>query len=261
MLCSTLTRWSLLSRLYFRDERLWEPSAKCRLLSAPQPQLSIRTASLLFLYTSFPSNVMLISLFRLHAAFSLLLAVAHASVAQPRDRPPVTVPLRRRSDKQRRTTPEDFAAMAQSLRNKYNLSPGTLSRRQGSGTVAITDLSFDSSYSGSIAIGSPGAGSIGLSCLSLTSSCLAQTFNVILDTGSSDLWVASSACATGCGQGTPKYNSGSSSSFSNQKQAVSITYGSGAVAGQLGTDTVSMGGFTVQAQPFGKSLQLVPRSS
>lgn len=201
---------------------------------------------------------MLISLFRLHAAFSLLLAVAHALVAQPRDLPSVTVPLRRRLDKQRRTTPEDFAAMAQRLRNKYNLSPGPLNRRQGSGTVVITDLSFDSSYSGALAIGSPGAGSVDLSCLSLTLSCLAQTFNVILDTGSSDLWVASSACTTGCGQGTQKYDSGSSSSFSNQKQAVSITYGSGAVAGQLGTDTVSMGGFTVQAQPFGKGFTVSP---
>jgi cathepsin D len=108
---------------------------------------------------------MLISLFRLHAVLCLLLALAHASVVLPRDAPTLTIPLRRRStEKQRRTTPEEFAAMAQRLRNKYNISPRSLERRQGSGSVAIADLSFDSSYSGSISIGTPGARPIDLSC-------------------------------------------------------------------------------------------------
>jgi cathepsin D len=79
---------------------------------------------------------------------------------------------------------------------------------------------------------------------------LGQSFDVILDTGSSDLWVASTQCAIGCPAGTATYNPSSSSNFKSTSQSVSITYGSGAVKGNAGSDTVSMGGFTVQSQTF-----------
>lgn len=83
----------------------------------------------------------------------------------------------------------------------------------------------------------------------------AQSFNVVLDTGSSDLWVASSTC-TSCTAGTPSFNSGASSTFqqgqgtTGQPVPVSITYGSGSVSGNLVRDTVTMGGFRVQNQPW-----------
>ncbi|KAF8504113.1 aspartic peptidase domain-containing protein [Gautieria morchelliformis] len=133
----------------------------------------------------------------------------------------------------RRATPEDFAAMAQNLRQKYNLPTRALVRRQGTGSVPITDENADSSYSGTISIGNPG-----------------QSFDVILDTGSSDLWVASTQCLQGCPSGTTTYNPSSSSSFKDTSQTVSITYGTGAVQGDAGSDTVSMGGFTTQSQTF-----------
>lgn len=88
------------------------------------------------------------------------------------------------------------------------------------------------SYFGSIAIGTP-----------------PQAFNVILDTGSSDLWLADSACTTGC-QGVPTFNPTSSSSFTNESTPFAITYGSGEAAGALGTDVVQMAGFSVQNQIF-----------
>ena len=91
----------------------------------------------------------------------------------------------------------------------------------------------DSSYVAPITIGSP-----------------AQTFNVVLDTGSSDLWLASSGCAT-CA-GLPTFDPSSSSSVAQPPgsagQNVEIHYGSGAVAGQLAQDTIGMGGFTVDPQ-------------
>ena len=82
-----------------------------------------------------------------------------------------------------------------------------------------------------------------------------QSFNVVLDTGSSDLWVTDTGCTT-CTPGSPTFNSGASSTFqlsrdtTGQPVRVTITYGSGSVAGDLVRDTVSMGGFQVQNQPW-----------
>jgi cathepsin D len=81
--------------------------------------------------------------------------------------------------------------------------------------------------------------------------CRPQPFDVVLDTGSSDLWVTSSQC-TACPIGAPEFDSSKSTSFaaSSNVQPVTIRYGSGSVEGVLGQDTVSMGGFTVAQQIF-----------
>jgi len=78
----------------------------------------------------------------------------------------------------------------------------------------------------------------------------AQDFNVILDTGSSDLWVASNLCIQ-CPSRTPKYDSTKSSSFNESgNELVTLQYGSGEVGGTLGQDTVSLAGFIVKQQTF-----------
>lgn len=97
---------------------------------------------------------------------------------------------------------------------------------------------MDSSYIGTISIGTP-----------------PQTFNVVLDTGSSDLWLASSECRSCQGQGGPTFNPSSSSSIQQPQSptgsnAIEIEYGSGSVAGVLAEDIVSMGSFTVNPQTF-----------
>ena len=82
--------------------------------------------------------------------------------------------------------------------NEGNGEFGTLLAQEmgkRSGGVQLTDHNLDASYSGSMTIGTP-----------------AQTFNFILDTGSSDLWIASSACTSGC-TGMTTYATSSSSSF------------------------------------------------
>jgi cathepsin D len=76
-----------------------------------------------------------------------------------------------------------------------------------------------------------------------------QQFYVVLDTGSSDLWVATTSCNT-CSQSTKLFNPSSSSTFVSSADPVLITYGSGKVKGTIVQDTVSMGGFTMAGQTF-----------
>jgi len=114
------------------------------------------------------------------------------------------------------------------LRIKYG---GTLQKRS-SGTNLITNQNADSSYFGSLAIGTP-----------------PMSYNVILDTGSSDLWVAGSDCQAGC-QSVATFDSSKSTTFQNDSQSFTIQYGSGQAAGSLGQDTIQMAGFSVPNQVF-----------
>ncbi|KAF7981920.1 hypothetical protein HWV62_31531 [Athelia sp. TMB] len=72
-----------------------------------------------------------------------------------------------------------------------------------------------------------------------------QDFQVILDTGSSDLWLASTNCAS-CPSAAPQYSPPVSASSGGSP--VTIQYGSGAVEGDLAVDTVTWAGYTVQSQ-------------
>ncbi|KAH9484944.1 Pepsin A [Psilocybe cubensis] len=140
---------------------------------------------------------------------------------------PVHVPLARRS--QRRL---DVNAEALKLKFKYGLLDRNAAlplsarymKRANSAAIPIVNQDGDSSYFGSITIGTP-----------------PQTFNVILDTGSSDLWVPIAPYM-------PLFQPSQSSSFkasNSMNDQIEIDYGSGAVKGTLGSDSVTMGGFTM----------------
>ncbi|KAF7356632.1 Aspartic peptidase A1 [Mycena venus] len=75
------------------------------------------------------------------------------------------------------------------------------------------------------------------------------SYDVILDTGSADLWVAGNTCTTGCSS-VPTFDSSTSSSFTDKGTAFSIEYGSGEARGTLASDTVQMAGFSVSNQVF-----------
>jgi phytepsin len=101
-----------------------------------------------------------------------------------------------------------------------------LSSGAGTGNVPIVDFS-DAQYYGNIEIGTP-----------------AQTFKVIFDTGSANLWVPSSKCPLsqiGCDI-HKKYNAAKSSTYKANGTVFSIQYGSGACSGFVSSDTVSVGG-------------------
>ncbi|GAB5583636.1 renin isoform X1 [Prionailurus iriomotensis] len=107
--------------------------------------------------------------------------------------------------------------------------------------VVLTNY-LDTQYYGEIGIGTP-----------------PQTFKVIFDTGSANLWVPSTKCSplyTAC-EIHSLYDSSESSSYMENGTAFTIHYGSGKVKGFLSQDEV--GGITV-TQTFGEvtELPLIP---
>ncbi|KAF7336898.1 Aspartic peptidase A1 [Mycena venus] len=75
------------------------------------------------------------------------------------------------------------------------------------------------------------------------------SYDVILDTGSSDLWVAGNTCTSGCSS-VPTFDSSASSSFADKGTAFNIVYGHGEAGGTLASETVQMAGFSVSNQVF-----------
>jgi hypothetical protein len=77
-----------------------------------------------------------------------------------------------------------------------------------------------------------------------------QTINMDFDTGSSDLWVFNTQLATASQSGHTVFNSAKSTTFKTLTGATfSISYGDGSgAAGNVGTDTVNIGGASVTSQ-------------
>ncbi|PWN51826.1 acid protease [Violaceomyces palustris] len=162
----------------------------------------------------------------------LLLASAAGSLAAPASaagegasNPSLSIPIVRRTPKQR-TLNETMAwanAHRAHLQSKYNIgrAKGKQKERRD-GAATLINLEHDSTWLAPVQGGTP-----------------SQTFNVVLDTGSSDLWLDQN-----------KYSPSSSSSFSNVSTPFSIKYGSGEVAGYLATDDFSLAGTTVDGLTF-----------
>ena len=72
----------------------------------------------------------------------------------------------------------------------------------------------------------------------------AQTFNVVPDTGSSNLWIYSSHCKSVPCLTHSTYNSGNSSTYEADGAAFDIEYGSGGVHGVVSRDVAGFGGVT-----------------
>ncbi|GAA5909463.1 hypothetical protein JCM6882_002650 [Rhodosporidiobolus microsporus] len=88
----------------------------------------------------------------------------------------------------------------------------------------------------------------------------AQYMNCILDTGSADLWLASSLCSSlndtspstpsGCSLSTPLYNLSLSRTSLDMNTSFSVRYGSGSAQGEVWQDYVSFAGYNVSSQGF-----------
>ncbi|XP_031240588.1 pepsin A-5 [Mastomys coucha] len=82
-----------------------------------------------------------------------------------------------------------------------------------------------------------------------------QEFKVVLDTGSSVLWVPSIYCSSPACAHHKTFNPLQSSTFLVSGRPVNVAYGSGEMSGFLAYDTVRIGDLTVVAQAFGLSLE------
>ncbi|CAO3639887.1 unnamed protein product [Mucor hiemalis] len=82
-----------------------------------------------------------------------------------------------------------------------------------------------------------------------------QTFTVVFDTGSSNLWVPSTHCNSIACFLHKRYDSGSSNTFSENGTEFAIQYGTGALEGFISEDTLSVGGIKIDNQGFAESVK------
>jgi len=80
-----------------------------------------------------------------------------------------------------------------------------------------------------------------------------QTFKVILDTGSSNLWVPSSECSSIACYLHTKYDSSSSSTYKKNGTKFEIKYGSGELSGFVSNDVFQIGDLKVKHQDFAEA--------
>ncbi|CAI0550777.1 unnamed protein product, partial [Linum tenue] len=120
---------------------------------------------------------------------------------------------------------------ASPLLNKYKFGPGGYS--DGADVITLKNY-LDAQYYGEIGVGSP-----------------PQTFTVIFDTGSSNLWVPSSKCyfSLACFLHS-RYKSSHSSTYKENGTSAAINYGSGSLSGFFSQDSVKVGHLVVEDQDF-----------
>ncbi|KAJ3896005.1 aspartic peptidase A1 [Lentinula edodes] len=80
-----------------------------------------------------------------------------------------------------------------------------------------------------------------------------QEFKVILDTGSSNLWVPSSKCTSIACFLHAKYEATQSSTYKENGTTFSIQYGSGSMEGYVSTDTLTIGDISIPHQLFAEA--------
>ena len=104
--------------------------------------------------------------------------------------------------------------------------------------VPLTNF-LDSQFFGQIGLGTP-----------------QQNFEVVFDTGSSNLWVPSSKCYSLACWIHKYYKSTASSTYVANGTTFNITYGSGGIEGFFSTDSVTVGGVTATNVSFGEATTL-----
>ncbi|XP_046672772.1 lysosomal aspartic protease-like [Homalodisca vitripennis] len=112
---------------------------------------------------------------------------------------------------------------------------------QGRANVTLYDVQ-DTYYYGTMNVGTP-----------------PQTFNVIFDSGSADLWVPSiQICSTypSFCERHKVYKSSTSNTYKKDGQQFSITYGKGGASGFVSQDNIEVAGVQVTGQVFGEATSI-----
>jgi hypothetical protein len=137
----------------------------------------------------------------------------------------------------------DFHAHIKKLMNRYPhikhggnkptaaaAAAATVAAVAGAGAVPVTDVGSDTEYYGPVQIGNP-----------------PQTFNLNFDTGSADIWLASSSCKASSCAAHSRYNAVTSSTYRKDGRLWEITYGDGSGAnGILASEMINVGGIQVR---------------
>ncbi len=82
-----------------------------------------------------------------------------------------------------------------------------------------------------------------------------QEFKVVLDTGSSNLWVPSSKCTSIACFLHSKYDSSASSTYKQNGSSFEIRYGSGSLSGFVSSDTLELAGMEIKDQLFAEATE------
>ncbi|KAJ7849346.1 aspartic peptidase domain-containing protein [Mycena olivaceomarginata] len=132
---------------------------------------------------------------------------------------------------------KDHLAAAERTKARYGYSSTDLlsrdtQRRGITQSINITNELSDTYYYTEVSVGTP-----------------AQSFKVMIDTSTSDLWVGGTACV-GCPTNVALYDHSKSSTTVNGTTVVTTLYGGNSVQGDVFTDIIRMGGYTVSQQTF-----------
>ncbi|KAL7744723.1 hypothetical protein ACLKA6_017217 [Drosophila palustris] len=125
----------------------------------------------------------------------------------------------------------NIKAEVEHLRAKYGLPLGLRSVNEEE-----LSNSMNMAYYGAITIGTP-----------------PQSFKVLFDSGSSNLWVPSNSCSSYACEVHNQYDSSASSTYEANGESFSIQYGTGSLSGFLSTDTVDVNGLTITGQTFAEA--------
>ncbi|KAI9745959.1 MAG: Vacuolar protease A [Claussenomyces sp. TS43310] len=82
-----------------------------------------------------------------------------------------------------------------------------------------------------------------------------QTFKVVLDTGSSNLWVPGSECGSIACYLHTKYDASTSSTYKKNGTKFEIQYGSGSLSGYVSNDVMTIGDLTIEGQDFAEATE------
>ncbi|KAJ3081130.1 Vacuolar protease A [Quaeritorhiza haematococci] len=127
---------------------------------------------------------------------------------------------------------------AKSLKQKYLGTPQSDIRIAGAGHgVPLSDF-MNAQYFGEITIGTP-----------------PQTFTVVFDTGSSNLWVPSTRCSSIACWLHRRFDAEQSSTFKPNGTEFAIRYGTGSLEGIISNDVLGIGDLLIEDQDFGESVK------
>lgn len=129
------------------------------------------------------------------------------------------------------------AEFAARMKDRYTVYVDGEVRSMRNHDVPLTDF-MNAQYFGEIGLGTP-----------------PQIFTVVMDTGSSNLWVPSTRCSSIACYLHRRYDASKSQSHLENGTEFAIRYGTGSLEGVISSDDLSIGDLTIRGQDFGESVK------